>query len=76
LKGYAIAKDDRMHYAFFAPDPAMPWKGRVELRGLKPGRYAVRDFVEGADLGTIDASQPCLTTSFTHALLLETKPVP
>ena len=36
-EGYAIAKDGRMHYAFFAPDPAVPWKGRIELRGLRPG---------------------------------------
>jgi alpha-galactosidase len=75
-EGYAIAKDGRMHYAFFAPDPAVPWKGRIELRGLKPGRHAVRDSVDGADLGTIEASRPYLTASFTHALLLEVTPVP
>jgi len=75
-EGYAIAKDGRMHYAFFAPDPAVPWKGRVELRGLKPGRYAVRDPVEGTDLGVVDSAQPFLTTSFTHHLLIEATPVP
>jgi alpha-galactosidase len=75
-EGYAIAKDGRMHYAFFAPDPAVPWEGRIELRGLKPGRYAVRDYAEGADLGTIDAGEAFLTVSFTNHLLLEAVPVP
>jgi alpha-galactosidase len=75
-EGYAIAKDGRMHYAFFAPDPATPWNGRIELRGLRPGRYAVRDYVEGAALGTIDASEAFLTVSFTNHLLLEAVPTP
>ncbi len=65
-----------MHYAFFAPDPAVPWKGRVELRGLERGRYTVRDSVSGADLGAIDAADPFLTLSFTNHLLLEAVPVP
>ena len=75
-EAYAIAKDGRMHYAFFAPDPGVPWKGRVELRGLKPGRYAVRDYVDGRDLGVVDAAQPFLAVSFTHDQLLEAVPVP
>ena len=53
-----------------------PGRGDVELRGLKPGRYAVRDPVEGTDLGVVDAARPFLTTSFTHHLLLEATPVP
>jgi alpha-galactosidase len=75
-EGYAIAKDGRMHYAFFAADPAVPWKGRVELRGLEPGRYTVRDSVSGADLGAIDAARPSLAVSFTGSLLVEAVPVP
>jgi alpha-galactosidase len=74
-EGYAIAKDDGMYYAFFAADPSTPWKGRLELRGLKPGRYKVRDYAEGTDLGSVDASDPFLTTGFTHHLLLEVVPV-
>jgi alpha-galactosidase len=65
-----------MHYAFFAPDPEVVWKGRIELRGLKPGRYRVHESVEGTDLGEIDAASPSLVTSFTHHLLLEAVPVP
>ncbi len=75
-EGYAIAKDGRMHYAFFAPDPAVPWKARIELRGLGPGRYRVRDSVEGTDLGEVDAASPFLPASFTGYLLLEAVPVP
>jgi alpha-galactosidase len=74
-EGYAIAKDDRMHYGFFAPDPAVPWQGRIELRGLAPGRHRVRDYVEGVDFGVIDAARPFLETTFTHHLLLEAAPV-
>jgi alpha-galactosidase len=74
-EGYAIAKDDRMYYAFFAPDPATPWKGRLELRGLKPGHYKVRDYAAGADLGSIDAADPFLNAGFTQHLLLEVVPV-
>jgi alpha-galactosidase len=75
-EGYAIAKDGRMHYAFFAPDPGAPRKGRLELRGLAPGRHAVRDYVDGADLGVLDAAQPFLNASFTHHFLLEVVPAP
>jgi alpha-galactosidase len=73
-EAYAIRKDGRMHYAFFAPDPAVPWKGRVELRGLAPGRHAVRDSVDGTELGVVDAASAYLDVSFTDHLLLETAP--
>ncbi len=72
-EGYAIEKSGRMHYAFFAPDPAA-WKGRVELRGLPPGRYTVRDSVAGTDLGTVEAASPSLDVSFTGHLLVEAVP--
>ncbi|HET7439923.1 MAG TPA: alpha-galactosidase, partial [Terriglobales bacterium] len=39
-EGYAIEKDGKMYYAFFAPDPK-PWQGEVELRGLTPGAYHI-----------------------------------
>jgi alpha-galactosidase len=70
-EGYAIEKDGKMYYAFFAPEPAKPWKGEVELRGLQPGKYRVFDYDNGKDLGTLDGAQPRLTTEFTHHLLLE-----
>ena len=70
-EGYAVEKDGKMHYAFFAPEPAKPWKGTVELRGLQPGKYRVFDYENGKDLGTIEGASPKLATEFTHHLLLE-----
>ncbi|MFB3921633.1 MAG: alpha-galactosidase [Terriglobia bacterium] len=71
-EGYAIAKDGKMYYAFFAPDPEKLWKGDVELRGLEPGKYHVTDYAEGKDLGTVTAPNAKLAVRFTHHLLLET----
>ena len=72
-EAYAIAKDGRMYYAFFAPTPA-EWKGEVELRGLKPGTYRVSEYSEGKDLGTVTADAAGtakLTTAFSRHLLVE-----
>ncbi len=70
-EGYAIEKDGKMYYAFFAPQPTTPWKGAVELRGLSPGKYHVLDYENGKDLGTVEAPSARLTAEFTHHLLLE-----
>lgn len=70
-EGCAIEKDGKMYYAFFAPQPSIPWKGEVELRGLQPGKYRVLDYVNGKELGTIDSQSPKLATEFTDHLLLE-----
>jgi alpha-galactosidase len=53
-EAYAIAKDGKMYYAFFAPSPAA-WKGEVELRGLQPGSYRITDYSVGKDFGTVTA---------------------
>lgn len=70
-EGYAIEKDGKMYYAFFAPDAAKPWKGEIELRGLAAGRYHAMDYENGKDLGVVDSQRPRLATQFTHHLLLE-----
>ena len=70
-EGYAIERDGKMYYAFFAPDPSRLWKGEIKLRGLLPGRYRVFDYVNGKDLGIIDGTSPELPTEFTDHLLLE-----
>lgn len=62
-----------MYYAFFT-DAAKPFAGEVELRGLKPGSYRVLDYVNGKDLGTVQAEAgkaPRLKTEFKENLLVE-----
>jgi alpha-galactosidase len=73
-EGYAIEKDGKMYYAFFSPDASRTWKGKIELRGLRAGKYHVRNYAEGSDLGSIDAdgeNAPQLETEFRDHLLLE-----
>jgi alpha-galactosidase len=73
-EGYAIEKDNRIYYAFYAPDKQKRWSGEIELRGLKPGRYEVVDYENGRHLGVIDSQKPKLKVSFDEHLLLETNP--
>jgi alpha-galactosidase len=70
-EGYAIAKEGKMYYAFFSPDPVRLWKGEIELRGLEPGRHRVVRYEDGGDLGTVDAPNAKLWAEFTHHLLME-----
>ena len=70
-EGYAIEKDGKMYYAFFMPEHSAPWKGEITLRGLQPGKYRVSDYVNGKDLGTVDAGKPELSAEFQDRLLLE-----
>jgi len=73
-EAYAIEKDGKMYYAFFAPAEKPAFQGEVELRGLKPGTYQVVDYAEGKDLGTVQAEagkSPRLKTEFKDHLLLE-----
>jgi alpha-galactosidase len=75
-EGYAIAKDGKMYYAFFAPTSSS-WKGELELRGLKPGKYRVADYSEGKDLGPAEAGADGvakLTADFKDHLLIEVTP--
>lgn len=73
-EAYAVSKDGIPHFAFFAQGP---WRGEVELRGLRPGTHRVRDYAEGRDLGSVTASPgkaPRLPVTFTDHLLLEVTP--
>ena len=70
-EAYAIAKDGRVYYAFYAPDKNKPWKGEVELRGLGPGTYEILDYEHGKQLGSLDANSPKLKVGFSEHLLLE-----
>jgi len=71
-EAYAIEKDGKMYYAFFSPSATAAWKGKIELRGLAPGKYRVHDYANDKDLGEMDAASPTLNTEFTGSLLLET----
>ena len=70
-EAYAIEKDGKMYYAFYAPERNSAWKGQVELRGLAPGKYSVVNYEGGTQLGSVDASQPKLDVAFSNHLLLE-----
>ena len=72
-EAYAIEKDGKMFYAFFAP----AFKGDLELRGLKAGHYAVKDYTDGKNLGTVQSTgdqAAKLTTHFKEHLLIEVDP--
>ena len=73
-EAYAIAKDGKMYYAFFAAQPGAEWKGDLELRGLKPGSYHAVDYADGTDLKitTAGVDQVAhLPATFKDHLLLE-----
>ena len=59
-----------MFYAFYADR----FDGAVELRGLGPGRYAVRDYVGGKDYGAVGGPVARLRVKFEKYLLLEAAP--
>lgn len=76
-EAYAIEKDGKMYYAFFADKPNGTFSGEVELRGLKSGGYHVADYVDGKDMGNVQAEAnkvPRLKTEFKSNLLLEVTP--
>jgi len=71
-EAYAIEKDGRMFYAFYSPSATGAWQGKIELRGLTPGKYRVHDYANDKDLGEVDAANPVLQADFTGSLLVET----
>jgi alpha-galactosidase len=78
-EGYAIEKDGKMYYAFFASSPeGMPesWRGDLELRGLNAGQYHVTDYVNGKDYGNLIGPTGKLKVDFNEDLLLEAEPLP
>jgi alpha-galactosidase len=73
-EGYAIEKDGRMYYAFYAPGKGKTWSGEIELRGLGPSHYQVVDYENGKSLGDVSSQNPKLRVSLTDHLLLEASP--
>jgi alpha-galactosidase len=73
-EGYAIEKDRRMYYAFYAPDPERLWRGTVELRGLGAEKYHALDYETGEHFGTVHGPAGRIRVKFLHHLLLEADP--
>lgn len=69
-EAHAIAKDDKMYYAFYAD----AFDGQVELRGLDARTYEVRDYVNGMDLGQVTGPLARLPVRFTGSLLIVAAP--
>ena len=72
-EGYAIEKDGKMYYAFFAPQNSKGYQGEVQLRGLGQGTYHVLDYANDKDLGAVTTKDGSATLSanFSDHLLLE-----
>ena len=71
-EAHAISKGGALYYAFFAPK----FSGAVALRGLAAGKtYAVRDYVNDVDLGTVTGPTATLEARFAGSLLVEAVPV-
>ncbi len=64
---HVVEKSGRLHYAFYATR----WSGPVVLRGLADGRYRVRDYFHGRELGEVTAPGALLPVTFERFLLLE-----
>jgi alpha-galactosidase len=68
---HVVEKSGRLYYALYA----RAWSGPVSLRGLAAGRYRVRDYFNGRELGELTAPGGSLPIVFEHFLLLEAIPV-
>ena len=85
-EAYAIEKDGRYYYAFYAPEKTVEdktrtggqgtWSGEVELRGLPAKSFHVTDYVHHKDLGTVTGPTAKLKVDFNGSLLLEAAPAP
>lgn len=77
-EAYAISKNGKMYYGFYAPEPpgktggqTGKYSGEIELRGLGNGTYRVTDYVNGKDYGTVSGPTGKLKVEFQGSLLLE-----
>ncbi len=69
-EAHVVRKDGVLYYAFFA----RRFDGVLELRGLGPGSYRVRDYVGERDLGTVTGPKAELRARFERSLLVEVRP--
>jgi alpha-galactosidase len=68
---HVIRKGDALYYAFFAPH----WTGTITLRGLRPGKYTIVDYVHDKPLGTVQGPTGKLNVEFEKSLLVTAKAV-
>ena len=68
---HVIKKGENFYYAFYAEK----WNGKIELRGLKKGKYKVFDYENQVELGTVDGPVGIISPSFNEHLLIECSPV-
>jgi len=80
-EAYAIKKDGKMYYSFYAPEPpgktggkSGKYHGEVELRGLEAKTYRVVDYVNNREYGTVEGPTAKLSADFQGNLLLEAIP--
>jgi len=70
-ESHVIEKGENIYYAFYATK----WEGKIELRGLKKGKYKVFDYENKVDLGTVKGPVGNISPSFNEHLLIECSPV-
>jgi alpha-galactosidase len=68
---HVIEKAGRFYYAFYGRD----FSGSVPLRGLKSGRYRVRDYYNERHLGEVTGRNNHLQVAFNDFLVIEAVPV-
>jgi alpha-galactosidase len=67
---HVVEKSGRLYYAFYARN----FSGPVTLRGLKAGKYRVRDYFNDRPMGEVAATRNSLQVAFDRFLLLEAIP--
>lgn len=68
---HVIKKGENFYYAFYAEK----WNGKIELRGLKKGKYKVFDYENQVELGPVEGPVGIISHSFNEHLLIECTPV-
>ncbi len=67
---HVIEKAGRFYYAFYGRN----FSGPVPLRGLKAGRYHVRDYYNDRKLGEVSGQNNQLQVAFDDFLVIEAVP--
>ncbi|MCP4251323.1 MAG: hypothetical protein GY778_30170 [bacterium] len=74
-EAHAVRKDDVIYYGFFVEPWGAEYEGSIELRGLEPRTYRVRNYADEIDLGTVEGPSATLEVTFQDHLLLRASPL-